>query len=129
MNEEQKIRRVSTCAPEHECSPEEIDELLEELHKIDEDSEIIHYVSPTIQEMKEIIEKAETYTGTWYHSKVVLSGNKEKPETEELKNKISELGEDHGIALSWDFDGKDTDLIFKALERIEKESCEKIQLD
>jgi len=118
----EKVRRVSTCAPNHECSEEEIDELLNELRTIDEDSEIIHYDLPNIQEMKEIIEKAENYTGKWYHSKVILSGFEEDPERQELKNKISQLGEDYGIALSWEFDGDDVDLILKAMKSVGKES-------
>ena len=117
----EKKRRVSTCAPGHECSEEEIDELLNELRTIDEDSEIIHYDLPNIQEMKEIIEKAENYTGTWYHSKVILSGFEEDLERQELKNKISQLGEEHGIALRWEFDGEDVDLILKAMKSIGKE--------
>lgn len=113
----EKVRRVSTHVAGQAYSPEEINELLIELRTIDEDPEIAYYDLPNIQEMKEIIEKAEDYSGTWYHSKVVLSGFEEDLEKQELKNKISELGEDRGIALSWTYDKEDdVDLILEAMK-------------
>lgn len=113
MNQEKRTRRISTCAPDHECTTEEINELLEEIHAIDEDTEIVRYDLPSVKEMKEIIEKAENYTGQWYHSNVVLLGNKENLEKEELKNKISQLGEENGIALAWRYPDKDINGIMK----------------
>jgi len=104
-------RVVPTCSPDHECSDEEISALSFELTAVGEDENIKRYDKPDVEEMKLIIAEAETYTGDWYHSEVAVD---EKAYISEehtaLRERIVELGADHGIFLffSFEFDAKGT---------------------
>lgn len=93
-------RVVPTCSPDHECSDEEINELLWEHDAIAEDESILTYEVPDVETMKEIIKTAEAYTGPWYHSQVVVEDHVSvSPEHDALRDRIIELGADHGISL------------------------------
>jgi len=98
-------RLVTQCSPEHECSDEEISAILEESVAVDNDPEVIRYDLPDINDLKTIVEKAESYTGEWYHSNVLVSETDvEDEEYNTLRNKAVELGTDHGIYISFTFE-------------------------
>lgn len=106
-----KTRYQSKCAPDHECTNEEIRAIFNEHKEVSNDTSIIRYDKPTIEEMETIIQTAENYTGKWYHSEVNLdheSNLKEEQKTNpsfmKLHKKITELGENYGIYLTLTYD-------------------------
>jgi hypothetical protein len=115
-----KTRYEKKCSPEHECTDEEIDALIEEQHLIAEDTDIIRYDYPTVDDMEVIVTTAKNYTGKWYHSEVTINSEQYLSEEEKfdkrfmkLYQEMQQLGEDHGIALSYylgDFDLPDPNL-------------------
>ena len=98
-------RLISACSPEHECSTEEINAIGDELTAVTKDPDIKRYDKPDVDEMKTIIAEAEAYTGEWYHSEVAVD---EKlfisEEHTALRERIVELGADHGIFLYFSFE-------------------------
>ena len=92
-------RRVDTCAPDHVCGDEEIQAIITEFRQVDNDPSITVYSSPaTIEEMKEVILKASTYDGEWYHSNIVVDTSKLlSDEAQKLATEVIELGSEHGI--------------------------------
>jgi hypothetical protein len=64
---------------------------------VESDPEIQLYENPTDAELEEILLKAADYTGTWYHSRVVLTYT---GEWTPLQVKVAELDEESGVFLS-----------------------------
>ncbi len=100
-------RFTPACAPDHECTDEEINWLIAENRDImaDVSAGIIHaYNNPTHDELIEIIERAKNYKGDWYHCEVTLNGDENVKEIDaDLKKEVELLGADHGIALLYSF--------------------------
>lgn len=98
-------RNVDSCAPDHECTDEEINAIFVELMDVRNDESIIRYEFPSVEEMLHIVEVAEAYDGEWYHSDVTLSGDTEiSEEHTALKRMIEALGKDAGIFLSHSYE-------------------------
>lgn len=64
---------------------------------IESDPDIIYYDNPTDAELEEILARAANYTGSWYHSYVVLTLS---GEWSSLQCKVAELDDESGIFLS-----------------------------
>lgn len=97
-------RTVKQCSPEHECSPEEIQALLDEHRAVEADSSITVYVHPTVEEMQHVIKTAESYTGEWYHSKVILTPDVYTGQQKELSERIKAFDEEKGIYLLFEYE-------------------------
>jgi hypothetical protein len=114
MGTSHKKRYVPQCSPEHECTPEEINAIVQEYRDIESDPVIIKYENPSIADLQGIVDRAINYTGQWYHSSVTIRGCAEEDEKEALKALIQSLGAEHGIsyAISYpenhDFSTSDT---------------------
>ena len=97
-------RYISPIYPGGSWTDDEIDEDLKrtivELREIDNDDAIVRHDEPTIEELKEIIHKAKSYTGSWYHSKVTLPGWFISKEYSLLQKEVEELGQNAGIVIS-----------------------------
>lgn len=117
--EAKPTRAVKMCAPGHTCSMEEINEIAKEVINEMNDPDIDRYRNPDEAQMRKIIERAEAYTGDWYHTEVTFplgtTGRSSKPSGEplnpyfELVHRIEELGEDHGIFLMYGSDDELSD--------------------
>ena len=95
-------RYNAKCSPTHQCSDEEIQGILDELRAVRNDDNIISYEYPSVENMKKIIATAESYDEEWYHSNVILNEYEfVSDEHKNLINRIIELGQDHGIFLSY----------------------------
>lgn len=57
---------------DHICSDEDIADLIREIEEIEEDPNLSRYENPSENEMVNILEKAATYTGPWYHTTVLF---------------------------------------------------------
>ena len=102
MSSENK-RRVDTCTPGHECTLEEIRDMIHESRKIDADASVEDFGEASQEDLAKIIRKAQLYTGEWYHSKATISSQLAKtPGT--LEYQVAQLGEENGISLSFFMD-------------------------
>ncbi len=92
-------RLISACAPGHECTDEEINEIIIEIRDVESDKTIKTYSFPNIAQMKEILDTARKYEGEWYHSSVVIKAREqltaEQKESEEFMSLYNELAEDN----------------------------------
>lgn len=107
-------RVVPTCVPGHNCSDEEINALVIESNRISRDDSVKKYLSPTTDELRDIITVAENYDGEWYHASVCLEGDRDKSDTEyeSLVEQLTALGADGGVYLTWWYDIPELDEIF-----------------
>lgn len=64
---------------------------------VQSDPDIQLYENPTDEELEEILLKAASYTGTWYHSHVVFTAT---GEWSALQSKVADLDEESGVFLS-----------------------------
>lgn len=64
---------------------------------VESDPEIRLYENPSDAELEEVLLKAADYTGTWYHSHVVLTFT---GDWTPLQAKVAELDEESGVFLS-----------------------------
>lgn len=91
-------RLIPACAPGHECTDEEINEIAIEIRDVESDDSIKTYSLPNIAEMKEILDTARKYEGEWYHSSVVIKAREqlsaEQKESEEFMALYNELAAD-----------------------------------
>jgi len=97
-------RVVKYCDPRHECTPEEIRAMLDEHSAVVSDETIAVYTYPTVEEMQNIVEAAENYTGEWYHSKVTLTPDSYSGLQKQLSDKITSFEEDKGIYVLYQYD-------------------------
>ena len=85
---------------EGESSPVRLGATLYVSKAVNNDPDIKHYENPTEDELLEILNKSENYTGTWYHSKVTLYfRGKWTP----LQAKVAELDEESGVFLQFHY--------------------------
>lgn len=86
----------------------DVKRIVKELKQIHEDDSILKYNNPTKEELQEIISKASTYSGNFFHSEVTLEMNRTdftiSPPDETYKNlyeTVEKLSEDksNGIYL------------------------------
>jgi hypothetical protein len=64
---------------------------------VQSDPDIRLYENPTEAELEEILLKAASYTGTWYHSHVVFTST---GDWSVLQKRVAELDEESGVFLS-----------------------------
>jgi hypothetical protein len=64
---------------------------------VESDPEVKFYENPTDAELEAILLKAASYTGTWYHSRVVLTFT---GEWTALQAMVADLDEESGVFLS-----------------------------
>lgn len=101
-------RLITKCAPDHECSDDEISEIIKELRNIDKDPDIMRWYSPTEEEMIQINALADEYKaqggeGYWAEITIPSSEYLEGNETESYMyeyNRIRKDSFDRGIYLS-----------------------------
>jgi hypothetical protein len=106
-----KTRYESKCSPDHYCTNEEIQAIMQDITDMRNDTSILRYSEPTIEEMHIIVDTALNYKEKWYHSEVSLNDKSSLTDAEkkdsifmDLYNKIGELGEEHGIYLTYKID-------------------------
>jgi hypothetical protein len=68
---------------------------------IQSDPDVVEYDDPSEAQLREILARAERYTGDWYHSKVTLhyTGHWTPLQTE-----VAELDEESGVFVIFDYD-------------------------
>ncbi len=59
-------------AVDHVCGYEDITDIIREMNELKEDTSLYRYINPTEAEMSEILERASTYTGPWYHTTILF---------------------------------------------------------
>lgn len=101
-------RLITKCAPDHECSDEEINAIIRESTAIHKDPDIMRWSSPTEEEMIHINALADEYKaqggeGYWAEITIPFSEYLEGSETESYMyeyNRIRKDSFDRGIYLS-----------------------------
>lgn len=69
-------------------------------HAVENDPKVAKYDHPTDDDLRTVLAKAETYTGQWYHSRVVLSFH---GTWSPLEQEVAELDEDSGVFVVFDY--------------------------
>lgn len=97
-------RYLSPIYPGPRWTDEEVDEdlkrTMEEMRDIASDDTIARYDEPTVEDLQEIIQKAKSYTGPWYHSEVTLPEWFISEEYSFLQKEVEKLGQNAGIVIS-----------------------------
>lgn len=117
-------RLETNCAPDHECSGEEIAAILKEFMLVHEDPDIIRWELPGVSQMVEINLKADEYKaagGEGYWAEVCLldvsclTGDESSSFVEEY-NKICDDSFGRGIFLTISFTKEISDNLFEKFD-------------
>lgn len=108
-------RYIPACSPDHECTYEEIQGIIDEYIAISKDENIKHYDDPSLEELIEVISIAESYSGPWYHSVVTLH-DETKDINSDLKQRIYDLGAEAGITVLTSYNMPELDEMFSRMK-------------
>jgi hypothetical protein len=97
-------RNTPTCAPDHECTDEEINAIIHEHFNVRNDPNIDKYPKPTVEDLKHILYVSQTYDGEWYHAEVILDMDNTDWEYVALREQIKQLPPEAGVYASYSYE-------------------------
>ena len=82
-------------------SPVRLGATLYVAHAVDADPEIAKYDDPTDEELQQVLDRAASYDGDWYHSRVTLNYT---GSWSPLQEQIAELDEESGVFIVFNYE-------------------------
>lgn len=83
-----------------EGSAEDVGATLYEMRTVDSDSDVQRYVDPSDEELLEVLAKAESYDGDWFHSNVLMTS---VGGWTPLQQRVKDLPSSAGVYRSYSF--------------------------